>query len=209
MMLVIVAIFPGMGWLVFRVSHEPLMGIVWPILVFGFTLVVMGRMFWVGFVTPSAVPLRARDAPGLIALVQMLTTRLRTPRLHRILVTTADNVGIGQRPRLGPFGWYRNSLALGLPVLQALSPDEFPAVLAHELGHLSRQHGRFGSWIFRIRVLWQRLAARPPGDRQSGLGAHGVLKPWGRLFNAYTLVLARRQESDDDPFAAQRARQEV
>jgi Zn-dependent protease with chaperone function len=209
MMLVIVAIFSGMGWLVSRVSHDPVMGIVWPIVVLGVALAVIGRVFWVGFATPSAVPLRARDAPGLIALVQMLTTRLRTPRLHRILLTTADNVGIGQRPRLGPFGWYHNSLALGLPVLQALAPDEFRAVLAHELGHLSRQHGRFGSWIYRIRVLWQRLAARPPGDRQSGFVAHWFLKRWGPLFSAYTLVLARRQEYDADQFAAQLAGKNV
>jgi len=205
MLLVVFAIMSAMGWLMLRVSHDRVMGIVWPIVVFGVALAVLGRMFWVGFVTPSAVPLRARDAPGLIALVQMLTTRLRTPRLHRILVTTADNVGIGQRPRLGPFGWYRNSLALGLPVLQALSPDEFRAVLAHELGHLSRQHGRFGSWIYRIRVLWQRLAARPPGDQQSGFVVHWFLKRWGPLFSAYTLVLARRQEYEADQFAAQLA----
>src|SRR5260370_7568892 len=49
MMLVIVAIFSGMGWLMLRASHEPLMGIVWPILDFGFTLVVIGRLFLVDF----------------------------------------------------------------------------------------------------------------------------------------------------------------
>src|SRR2546430_10334309 len=27
--------------------------------------------------------------------------------------------------------------------------------ISHEFGHLSRSHGRFGSWIYRIRATWR------------------------------------------------------
>src|SRR6184192_4184879 len=204
MRVVAFAVVAGVSWLTFRASHSQFSPLLMTIAVLGATLLVTGRVLWVRFPAPGGVRLRAGDGPGLVALVHMLTARLRTPRLHRILITTVGNVGVVQRPRLGPFGWYRNYLLLGLPLMQTLSPEEFRAALAHELGHLSRQHGRFGSWIYRIRVMWLRLGAQPQGGH-GGLATQWFLTRWAPYFNAYTLVLARRQEYDADQFAAQLA----
>src|SRR5437867_2367696 len=208
MLLVAFAVVAGVSWLTFRASHSQFSPLLMTIAVLGATLLVTGRVLWVRFPAPGGVRLRAGDGPGLVALVHMLTARLRTPRLHRILITTVGNVGVVQRPRLGPFGWYRNYLLLGLPLMQTLSPEEFRAALAHELGHLSRQHGRFGSWIYRIRVMWLRLGAQPQGGH-GGLATQWFLTRWAPYFNAYTLVLARRQEYDADQFAAQLAGKNV
>jgi len=208
MLLVAFAVVAGVSWLTFRASHSQFSPLLMTIAVLGATLLVTGRVLWVRFPAPGGVRLRAGDGPGLVALVHMLTARLRTPRLHRILITTVGNVGVVQRPRLGPFGWYRNYLLLGLPLMQTLSPEEFRAALVHELGHLSRQHGRFGSWIYRIRVMWLRLGAQPQGGH-GGLATQWFLTRWAPYFNAYTLVLARRQEYDADQFAAQLAGKNV
>ena len=53
------------------------------------------------------------DAPELFALLDRLRARLDTPPLHQVLVTADFNAGITQLPRLGVFGWHRNSLILG------------------------------------------------------------------------------------------------
>src|SRR5207249_11068756 len=119
---------------------------------------------------------------GLVALVHMHTTRTRMPRLHRTLIAAFVNVGVVHRPRLALFGWYRNYLLLGLPLMQTLSPEEFRTALAHELGHLSRQHGRFGSWIYRIRVMWLRLGAQPQGWH-GGLATQWLLTRWAPYFD--------------------------
>src|SRR5206468_7453099 len=148
------------------------------------------------------------NAPQVFALVDDLCRELQTPRFHDIVLTDDFNAAVSQQPRLGPFGWYRNYLLLGLPLMQTLSPEEFRAALAHELGHLSRQHGRFGSWIYRIRVMWLRLGAQPQGGH-GGLATQWFLTRWAPYFNAYTLVLARRQEYDADQFAAQLAGKNV
>jgi Zn-dependent protease with chaperone function len=59
----------------------------------------------------------------------------------------ATNASVVQIPRLGVFGWSRNYLTVGVPLLDAVTPEQFEAVLAHELGHLARAHGRFRTWI--------------------------------------------------------------
>jgi Zn-dependent protease with chaperone function len=54
-----------------------------------------------------------------------------------------------QLPRLGLLGT-SDFLLLGLPVMQALSKQDLVAVLAHESGHLSGNHGRFSGWVYRV-----------------------------------------------------------
>jgi len=38
-----------------------------------------------------------------------------------------------------------------------LTKDQFLAVIAHELGHLSGHHSRFNAWIYRVRITWWRI----------------------------------------------------
>jgi hypothetical protein len=58
---------------------------------------------------------------------------------------------------LGLFGT-RFAITLGVPLLAALSRDQVLAVIAHELGHFSRRHGRLGHWLYRVRVSWIHYA---------------------------------------------------
>jgi hypothetical protein len=88
--------------------------------------------------------------------------------------------------------------------MQALSPAQFSAVLAHELGHLSGRHGRFTGWIYRVRQTWLQLMTRLERERRWGTGLFSWFLAWyAPYFNAYSFVLARRQEYEADAAAAQ------
>jgi Zn-dependent protease with chaperone function len=177
---------------------------------FGLLLLVfvyaIARALWVRFEAPVGILLSERDAPAIFGLVAELCQALDTPRFHDVLLTDDFNAAVSQQPRLGPFGWYRNYLMLGLPLMQALSPEEFRAVLAHELGHLSREHGRFGAWIYRVRVAWMRLVQQLQAERHWGYKVFDwFLKRWAPYFNAYSFVMAREQEYEADHFAGRLA----
>ena len=159
---------------------------------------------------PEGVRVRPADAPELFALIDRLARELHTPRLHRVLLTEDCNAALAQIPRLGPLGWYRNYLLLGLAEMQALSPEELQPLLAHELGHLSRQHGRLGAWIYRIRATWMRLATMVEVQSQWGRPLFDwFLERWWPYFNAHAFVLAREQEYEADRFAASIAGKET
>ena len=179
----------------------------WPLLVLAYAIV---RALWVRFPPPEGVEIRRVDAPRLFALVDQLRAQLECPRFHHVLLSDEWNAGVSARPRLGPFGWYENYLQLGVPLMSGLGPDEFRAVLAHEFGHLSRSHGRFGSWIYRVRTTWSRLleSLHQTQHRWRGL-FEAFLNRFAPYFNAYSFVLARAREYEADRVAAELAGRET
>jgi Zn-dependent protease with chaperone function len=164
---------------------------------------VVGRALWVRMPAPEGIELRREQAPQLFALVDELTQALGAPRFHHVLIDDNYNAAVAQVPRLGPLGWHRNYLLLGLPLMQALSPEQFRSVLAHELGHLSGNHGRFGGWIYRVRQTWYQLLTRLEQEGRWGSGLFVKFFNWyAPYFNAYSFVLARRHEYEADEAAA-------
>jgi tetratricopeptide (TPR) repeat protein len=108
---------------------------------------------------------------------------------------------------LGIFGWQQNYLLLGLPLMQSLSVEQLKAVLAHELGHLSGNHSRFGAWIYRIRKTWMQIYERLHQTDQQGAAVlfNRFVEWYWPAFNAYSFILARMDEYEADRCAAQLA----
>ncbi len=172
--------------------------------VIGALLWVVLRSLWVRLDPPKGEVITRAQAPRLFELLDRLQANLRTPPVHQVLVTPALNAGVTQIPRLGVFGWHRNYLLLGLPLLRSLSVPQLEAVLAHELGHLSRGHARMGNWIYRLRLSWARLEDELNRKPHWGSGAiRGYLRWYVPLFNASSYPLARRNEFEADATSAQ------
>lgn len=170
-----------------------------------FVLVAIVRALWVRIAAPDGIPLGKSEAGTLWQAVDRMGRELRAPKVHDILIEDQFNASILQAPRLGIFGWHRNYLILGLPLLQGLTQDQALAVIGHELGHLSRQHNRFGGWIYRLRMTWMRLVVQLE-QQQSRLGAllfRRFFEWYTPYFSAYSFVLARADEYTADQCAAQ------
>lgn len=168
----------------------------------GFAWMVV-RSLWVQVPPPPGLRIGQRDAPALMDMIRSLRRAMRAPRFHRVLITDDFNAAVVQVPRLGALGWHRNYLLIGLPLLRALTPEQFKAVLAHEFGHLARGHGRMANWLYRLRQSWQRLVGEI--ERQSHWGSF-LVKPFfgwyvGRFTKA-TFPMARRNEYQADASAA-------
>lgn len=179
--LVLLALFGGMGWAILR-------------------------SLWVRTEAPEGVRLTRKDVPGLFALTDGLRSKLKSAPFHEVMLTGDFNAAVSQVPRLGVFGWQKNYLVLGLPLLQSLPPTEFEAVLVHEFAHLSGNHGRLGTWLYRLRRSWQNVFENLA--RQESGGASVLQKfigwYWPR-FNAHAFVLSRAQEYEADALAASHA----
>jgi Zn-dependent protease with chaperone function len=161
------------------------------------------RALWVRFEAPAGIVVGRHDVPDLMALVDELVTAVQAPAFDQVVVSDDFNAAVSQQPRFGLVGGYRSYLIVGLPLAYGLTAEEFRAVLAHEVGHLSRAHGRFGAWIYRVRVMWVRLTGQLQARRTWGAWLfEWFLKRWSPYFNAYSFVLARAQEYEADRFAA-------
>lgn len=100
---------------------------------------IVARSLFVKFEPPSGIRLHRAHEPELFRMIDEVRGKIRGPRVHDVLVDDNANAREAQVPRLLGMLGSRNYLVLGLPFFFALSADELRAVVAHELGHLSRQ----------------------------------------------------------------------
>lgn len=185
-------------WLATTVSHAlVVLGKVgWAFLVLIYLVL---RAMWVRLEPPQGRPLTSKECPELFRLIEVLRTKGRAPSVDHVLLTGDFNAAIVQHPRFGIFGGTRNYLMLGLPLMQSLSQQEFQAVVAHEFGHLSGAHGRFGAWIYRLRTGWARLLDALQASNHWGAALFTRFFNWyAPLFSAYSFVQARQQEYEAD-----------
>jgi len=160
-------------------------------------------LFFVPVKKPAGVSLTRAQVPQLFTLLDELSTALKAPKLDTVIVNAELNAAVMQRPKFGIIGWHTNYLLLGLPLMQILSPQQFQAVLAHELAHLCGGDGRVAAWIYRIRKTWFELAERFEQTRQGGVFFRKFFSWYGPFFKAYSFVHARSQEYEADRRAAE------
>ncbi|HXU92962.1 MAG TPA: M48 family metalloprotease [Gallionella sp.] len=163
------------------------------------------RMFFMRIPPPEERELTEADAPKLFEMIAELRKRVHGAPVHHVLITNEFNASVLQHPRFGMFGGYRNYLILGLPLLYAVSAEEFKGVLAHECGHLAGGHNKFTRWIGRQRdtfgLLYEHAMKRREDSWINGLIA-AMLEWFWPYFSAYTFVLRRQHEYEADAVAA-------
>ncbi len=166
---------------------------------FGGIFLAVARGLWVKIEIPQGQAIKREDSPRLFFLLDELRTALDCHPFHEVLIVSSMNAGVVQVPRLGIFGWHRNYLVLGLPLMQCLAPEEFKAVLAHEFAHSSRGHGRVGNWLYRVRRSWAQIFEQMAKRRKRfGRVTFKFIHWFWPLFNGHIFVLARANEYEAD-----------
>ena len=164
----------------------------------GFLLVVL-RAAWIRLPPPQGIEVTRADAPRLFELIDGLRSALDAPPFHHVLVTDEFNAAVCQVPRFGVLAGTRNYLLLGLPMMMALTTEQFRAVLAHELGHLARGHGRIANWVYCQRRRWAQLASALAESESRGRWLFKpLLERFVPYFTAYSFPLARANEYEAD-----------
>jgi Zn-dependent protease with chaperone function len=166
-------------------------------------LLLLFGLFWFRPPRIEGKRLHASDAPELFARLEAMRAKTGAPHVHEVVLSEEFNASAAQLPRLGLFGWHKQVLELGIPLLATLTREQVLAVVGHELGHFSKAHGRMGHWIYRTRYTWEKLQAQV-GDEDSGLGAavNQFYRSFVPYFSAYSFVLARLCEYEADADSA-------
>ncbi len=161
------------------------------------------RLFVINIPKPKGIAITREQAPNLFNLVDELTKTLKAPDFQHIILDSNMNAGVLQRPMFGFFGTSENYLILGLPLMQALSLEQFKAVVAHELAHLSGNHSHFSNWIYRLRRIWSTLAQKHQQSSQKIFSPYTWFFNWySPFFQSYSFALARENEYEADSWAA-------
>ncbi|WP_210367291.1 M48 family metallopeptidase [Bacillus sp. REN3] len=152
---------------------------------------------------PDGYYLQREEAPKLFGMIESLRQKLNTPPIDEIVLDSEFNASVAQISTYGMFGKKRNVLVIGIPLLSALSQQQFTAVLAHELAHISNSDTALGARIYRLRMSWGRLLHSLEENEQFGTFIFRKFFQWFYpRFDAYTFAMARQEEYDADRSAA-------
>ena len=158
---------------------------------------------WVRVPEPDGIEIEREEAVPLFHEIDRLRGSLKVPKFHRVILTNDFNAACAQTPRLGVFGWQKNHLLIGIPLMATLSPEDFRAVLAHEMGHLSASHSRFGAWIYRLNETWMQLLFTLEYEDRASIIVFAPFFNWyAPLFYAYSFAIRRSDEYEADKLAA-------
>jgi Zn-dependent protease with chaperone function len=148
---------------------------------------------------PTGYYIEKSEAEELIRVLDELRAKLQTQPIHSIVLNNEFNASVAQIPKFGLIGPKQNVLLLGVPLMSALTPAQFKAVLAHELAHISHSDTAFGARIYRVRRTWGRLLQSLVENEQFGTFLFRWFFKWYYpRYDAYTFVLARQQEYEAD-----------
>lgn len=177
--------------------------------IFAIGLIQTALLLSIRLERPKGVVVTRQSAPGLFQELDQISDSLRCRHFHRVCLSHDFGAAVWRVPRLGLFGWSEVHLSIGWPLLTSLSPPDAHAVLAHEFAHLSREHGRFGHWLYGLHQTWGRVVGELQGEDRSTtvrkfLAAliWGLNWFWPRL-NARMFLLSRAAEYEADRQAAE------
>jgi Zn-dependent protease with chaperone function len=103
---------------------------------------------------PGGRPVTNDEEPQLVHLIEKIQSQHNAPAIHRIRITEKFNIRIIRTPKNGyPFA-FTNTLLIGLPLMQSLSPEELNTAIVREISHIKNIYRRTSGWFFFLRQTW-------------------------------------------------------
>ena len=151
---------------------------------------------------PEGIEIDRENADELFKVIDEISENLEAQKPNYVLLNNDFNASVVTFPRFGFFGKvvYLN---LGLPLMESVSPEQFRAVLAHEMGHISKKHGSDATWIYQLRETWRNFLENQEQSEEGTMDfLYSSFVNWYfPYFNAYSFVLAREHEREADRMA--------
>lgn len=200
LLLALFGIFCGL-YLHFGLDSPGLGGVV--ILLSIAAAIVIWRTLQMIIPPPEGSLLDTDEAPKLRHLLGKIRAQSHGPAVQSITIDDSFAVYIQATPRWGVIGPVRHELAIGLPLLQSLTPKQALSMIAHEYAHYSNTVDPLGARVHRIRRHWQNYEQSLPSDPSP---LEKILIRFFRwyipYFGAYSFILAREHEFAADRLAA-------
>jgi hypothetical protein len=160
------------------------------------------RAIRIKFKTQSGLTLTEEKAAELFKTVQQLSAHFKRPVIHKIIITADYELDIVKTPKWPLPVWSTNTLAIGLPVLQSLTPKQCECMLARRIGQFSKRENPLTNWLYQLRTIWQQH--RELYSRQKEFGNEPLkwfFAVYAPFYAATSVYAARRDELNADSYA--------
>jgi Zn-dependent protease with chaperone function len=152
----------------------------------------------------AGVAVDEHSQPELVGLVRSVAEEMSTEPPARIFLVPMVNAYVHETGGLLGLRRGRRVMAIGLPLIEALTVDQLRGVVAHELGHYAGGDTRLGGLAYRAAASIGRTIENVGED--SWLGR--LFDAYGRIYLRISLRVRRRQELTADAAAVRLAGRE-
>jgi Zn-dependent protease with chaperone function len=152
----------------------------------------------------AGVQITREMAPRLFRMLDKIQDKAQGPPFSRVFIITQMNAMVSRHTgALGFFGFGPVTLTIGLPLMQAMTPEQMEAVIGHEYGHVAAKDNALGQWVYRIRNSWMTLGDRLRAEQLwYALRLNRFYAWFLGFFSAYSFTLSRQCEYEADAFSA-------
>lgn len=162
-------------------------------------LFIINKTLWIKIQKPGGIILTRDENNNIYNLVKEIQQKMKSKKIHQIILNDNLDISIIQRPRLGTLGFYKNYLIIGLPILMALNENELKCIIAHELGHLSDRYGRFNFYLYRIKNTLYQIMISLEENKQKLLWVYKkFINVYLSIFETQTFLMIRKYECKVD-----------
>lgn len=136
---------------------------------------------------PKGMVVDKSDAPQLFDYMEEIGKRMNCPiQIESVLLTTGSSIYVYQQPSLRNFIKPQNpTLVVGVPLMSLMSKEEFGAVIAHEMAHLSQPLTFYKAYLAKISNVSSSIGSVGNGlPMEAGLSIYTLpTKLIGKLFS--------------------------
>jgi Zn-dependent protease with chaperone function len=145
---------------------------------------------------PPGPTVTASKEPALFTVLSEVAAATNQDMPADVYLVNDANAFVAQRGGVMGFG-SRRVMGLGLPLMQAVTVQEFKGIVAHEFGHYHGGDVKIGPWIYKTHAAIARAI-----EQLSDSIVQTVFIWYGNLFIRVTHAVSRRQEFIADAVAA-------
>ena len=150
---------------------------------------------------PAGVVLDREKAAALFDLVDELVRHYRRPGIDRVVIGEEFALELVKTPYCALPLWSMNTLVIGLPLIQGLSPTQFRCALARRLGQFSKRRNPLGNWLYQLRQVWPQYAIAPGAPDPGFQPVRWFFLFFAPLYLRISLPAARLDELVADSYA--------
>jgi hypothetical protein len=110
----------------------------------------------IDFVTMPGLEIKRKSAGRLFQLLDEINAEYRKPIVQKIIITEQYELKLVKIPHFGIPVFTHNILAIGLPLMLTLSPQQFEYLLTREMIHYSKKRPKIANWLSQLRESWER-----------------------------------------------------
>jgi hypothetical protein len=140
--------------------------------------------------------------PDLYEAISVVRSNYKRPSIKNVVLTEKFECRIESIPRLGiPVASF-NTLVIGLPLLQTLSPEDFKCELSRCIGQHSKVIPSLTLFIHKSHDLWAKYNESLSKYKKFGTSPlRWFFKPYSRIFKLIASPAIRLEEMEADLFA--------